>query len=54
MQFIKFISTVFVFYLYCVEVCYLIMKYIKKDLRFQNISLFKFIESPVKTFKGDL
>lgn len=41
------------FYLIFIEISYTYLKHIKKDIRFEEIGFFKYLESPVKTLKGD-
>lgn len=40
-------------YLIFIEISYTYLKHIKKDVRFENVGFFKYLESPVKTLKGD-
>lgn len=44
----------FIVYLIFIEVSYFYFKRIKKDSRFANVGFFKYLESPVKTLKGDI
>lgn len=43
----------FLIYLVFIEISYTYLKHIKKDYRFENVGFFKYLESPVKTLKGD-
>lgn len=43
----------FLIYLVFIEISYTYLKHIKKDSRFKNVGFFKYLESPVKTLKGD-
>ena len=43
----------FFIYLVFIEISYTYLKHIKKDSRFENVGFFKYLESPVKTLKGD-
>lgn len=54
MSLLYFISYVFLIYFFICELTYFIMKYIKKDNRFKKVSFFRFLESPMKTLKGDM
>lgn len=53
----KYFFTVFYYicliYLVFIEISYTYFKHIKQDKRFKNIGFFKYIESPVKTLRGD-
>lgn len=57
----KHLITVFgtVFYYICliylvfIEISYTYLKHIRKDKRFENVGFFKYLESPVKTLRGD-
>lgn len=40
-------------YLVFIEISYTYLKFIKKDKRFEKIGLFKYLESPIKTLRGD-
>ena len=40
-------------YLFFIEISYFYLKRIKKDYRFENVGFFKYLESPIKTLKGD-
>lgn len=53
MNILYFISYIFLIYVFICELIYFIMKYIKKDARFEKVSFFRFLESPIKTLKGD-
>lgn len=56
-NFLSIILSVFYYacfiYLFFIEISYFYFKIIKKDNRFVNIGLFKYLESPIKTLKGD-
>lgn len=43
----------FLIYLVFIEISYTYLKHIKKDNRFENVGFLKYLESPVKTLKGD-
>ena len=43
----------FLIYLIFIEISYTYLKHIKKDCRFENVGFFKYLESPIKTLKGD-
>lgn len=57
MHFLKVVGTVlypiFLIYLFFIEISYAYFKYYKNDVRFNNIGMFKYFESPIKTLKGD-
>lgn len=47
---------VYLFYIYLafIEISFFYFKTIKKDIRFEKVGLFKYLECPIKTLKGDL
>lgn len=47
---------VYLFYIYLVfiEISFFYFKTIKKDIRFEKVGFFKYLECPIKTLKGDL
>ena len=51
----QFLVTVFYyicfFYFIFIEISYIYFK-IKKDVRFENVNLFKYMNSPINTLKG--
>ena len=46
---------VYLFYIYLVfiEISFFYFKTIKKDIRFEKVGFFKYLECPIKTLKGD-
>lgn len=48
----------YIFYYIClgyfvaIDISYIWFKYIKKDCRFINVGLFKYLNSPIKILKG--
>lgn len=56
-QFLDLILTIcvrlFEFYLMFIEITYLYFKYKKNDERFEKVGLFKYLECPIKTLKGE-
>lgn len=55
--FVTVFGTVFYYlcliYLVFIEISYTYLKHIKKDERFEKVGFFKYLESPVKTLRGD-
>lgn len=51
--FCKILADIALIYLLIFECLYFYFKTYKKDVRFLNISFFKFFDCPVKTFRGD-
>lgn len=41
-------------YIFLIDVTYVIFKYIKRDTRFTFVSLWKYLQYPIKTFRGEL
>lgn len=50
---LKIFYNLFLVYFFIIDTSYIWYRYIKKDKRFLNIGLFKYLESPIKTLKGD-
>lgn len=48
------VTIIFSWYLIIIEISYFYLKYAKKDIRFLNISMWKYLESPIKTLKGEM
>lgn len=46
---------IYLFYIYLafIEISYFYFKTIKKDIRFEKVGFFKYLECPVKTLRGD-
>lgn len=53
MEFLKILNYLFMCYLIFIEISYIYLKDIKKDKRFEKVGFFKYLESPIKTLKGD-
>ena len=49
----KFFYPFFIGYLWFIDLSYIYLKNIKKDVRFEKVGLFKYFESPIKTLRGD-
>lgn len=48
------VTLIFSCYLIFIEISYIYFKYSKKDVRFLNVSMWKYLECPIKTFKGEM
>ena len=48
-----FLYPFFIAYLWFIDLSYIYFKTIKKDGRFEDVGLFKYIENPIKTLRGD-
>ena len=48
------VTIIFSWYLIFIEISYFYFKYTKKDSRFLNVSMWKYLENPIKTFKGEM